>query len=145
MVSFIDENVLAIGQLEELKHERLLKELRGCLGDTVKIVTVPNFYDNEKYRGFCSACGLHVNCLVTEGFVYMPTFGSDPDSQRRGHTDESDQTALRLITENTRKTVVPVPVPYNVARLGGTVRCLSMQVQGPLADHLIRIGQESLI
>jgi agmatine/peptidylarginine deiminase len=84
----------------------------------VKIVGVPNYIPDTLWHGFSSAVNCFVNSIVTDRYIYMPTFND-------GHDDET----LELFKSITNKTVVPIPAG-NVAEMGGSVRCLSWQVKG---------------
>jgi agmatine/peptidylarginine deiminase len=138
MVSFIDEKVLALGDLGELNYE-YRQSLLAQIASDIKLVTIPNKYKNEQWRSFTSACGVHLNALTTTDYVYVPTFGHDPKNQQQGrpYSKAWDDTVVNMIKANTEKTVISVPVPHNVCRMGGSVRCLSWQVEGEIADTLV--------
>ncbi len=96
---------------------------------------------SPKYKQFDSACGLHVNLVANDDALYVPTFGEDPKNQKYGQSVARDNEVLGTIRRNTQKTVIPVPVPYDVCKMGGNVRCLSWQVNGDVADELVWIAQ----
>lgn len=141
MVSFIDDNTVAYGQLDEPHQSQMVNELKAGLPN-FKLVELPSYYFDEKDSKiqFTSACGCHVNSLTTKDFLYMPTFGHDPKSQAKGYTVANDEEVFNIVKSNTTKQVVKVPVPYEVCILGGSVRCLSMQIEGPIADQLISLA-----
>ncbi len=86
---------------------------------------------------FDSACGLHINALVTETALYIPTFGTDPENQELGQSAALDASVLQQFQNETPKPVIGVPVPYNVCKMGGNIRCLSWQTKSQLADDLV--------
>lgn len=142
MVSFIDDNTVAYAQQEKDVEDKLVSELKAGLGPDVKLVKLPSFFFDEKdtHYNFSSACGVHANALVTNDYVYMPTFGEDPENIKVGYSVANDNYVYDIIRNNTKKTVIKVPVPHKVCIAGGDVRCLSMQIEGPIADHLVEIA-----
>lgn len=141
MVSFIDDSTVAISQLDEPQQSQLISELKSGLPN-FKLVILPSYFFDEKDSliQFSSACGIHANALTTKDFIYMPTFGEDPESQAKGYSVANDEEVFNIIRNNTKKQVVKVPVPYKVCILGGSVRCLSMQIEGPIAEKLISLA-----
>ncbi len=94
----------------------------------------------EFYRGFDSACGLHINTLATDDYLYVPTFGDDPNRQS---VDLDNRVLQAMRSSGTSKRIVPVPIPYEVCRMGGNVRCLSWQVKGDVAIKLVNAARRS--
>ncbi len=127
VVSFIDHNTLAVNDYREdpAYRERLMTDLKTALPG-VKIVEVPTPYDGRETVDprFGSACGLYTNALVTPDRVYLPQFGLS-----------EDRLALEQVRKSTTREVVPVP-SGQVCKLGGGVRCMSLQLRGDAAVRL---------
>jgi hypothetical protein len=64
------------------------------------------------WREFESACGLHINALLTENNLYVPVFGMDTENV--GQSVQLDNDVLAQIRANTSKNVVPVNVANKV-------------------------------
>jgi agmatine/peptidylarginine deiminase len=95
----------------------------------VDIIEILYYPSSVIYDGFPSAAGIYVNSIVTEKYIYMPTFGKPEDTQM-----------LKLIQSYTSKKVISV-YSAEVADLGGSVRCLSFQLKGELAEKLITLAR----
>ena len=95
----------------------------------VEIIEIPCYPSSVIYDGFPSAAGIYVNSIVTDKYIYMPAFGKPEDAQM-----------LKLIQSHTDKKVIPV-YAEKVADLGGSVRCLSFQLKGELAEKLITLAK----
>ena len=130
IVAFIDENVVAITALPEADDKLLRAAMEEAFGvNTVKMVTLPSICPNETWKGFDSACGLHVNLIYTMTHLYVPIFGKCCENQQKSQSEELDSQVLSIIQSNTSKKVIPINVPYKVCRMGGSVRCLSWQLE----------------
>ena len=53
----------------------------------------------EYFRTFDSACGLHINMLMTQDHLYVPVFGADAENQQRGQSATLDNDILKVIGE----------------------------------------------
>lgn len=105
----------------------VLDELRKSFPG-VKIIEVPVEFDDEtktQWAGFSSACGVNLNSVVTNNYVYAPTFGTGTDDR-----------VLEVVRANTAKEVVPVDARA-VCAMGGSVRCLTWQVTTRNADRIL--------
>lgn len=125
MTAFIDENTLLLYKYDDKEFDKnILDELQNSLPG-VKIITLPlKIPENiEKWPGFESAYGINLNLVYTKDCLYVPTFSL-----------ESDKEVLKLIEENTDKKVVSIDAT-KVAKMGGSVRCLTWQVKGNLKNH----------
>lgn len=72
----------------------------------------------QMWRNFDSACGLHINMLMTRDYMYVPVFGKDAEGQTNdGQSPQLDAAVLTAIRANTRRTVVEVDVPHKVCTL----------------------------
>lgn len=108
-------------------RQQVKKELRTAFPG-VEIVELPDYYVPAEWKGFSSACDLFVNSIVTDHYIYMPTFGN-------GYDDEM----LQMISQHTDKEVVPIPAE-GVCFMGGSVRCLSWQMKGANALQLLNVA-----
>ena len=125
MLMWTEENTLLLHDpLQEVK-EVILKELKASF-PTIKIVIVPDYYQFEEWNGFTSASNVYVNSLVTNNYIYVPTFNN-----------ERDQEMLDFIQAHTTKEVVEIP-SGKVSYMGGSVRCLSWQLDGVYADAILK-------
>ena len=117
MVTFLEEKILLVNEFDEPLRSHVLSALDDGLSDGVEIIEVPNYNKISEWRDFSSACGGYVNALVTEQAVYMPVFGLS-----------SDEEIVELFQWHTSKPVIPIDAS-KVCHMGGSVRCLSMQVR----------------
>lgn len=83
---------------------------------------------NAKSHGFGTAEGSYANSLVTNNAVYLPFFSDQ----------RSNQIAFEVFKRNTDKEVVPVYTAGTLPALGGSVRCVTWQIdqEHPVAKAL---------
>lgn len=124
MLMWADENTILMHELPEPQHDQILKEYKKAFPN-VKIVILPDFYEENDWNGFGTACNVFVNSLVTDNYIYMPTFDTVHDEEM-----------LATIQSYTDKEVVAVAAE-KVCHMGGSVRCLSWQLKGANADILL--------
>lgn len=124
MVMWADENTLLLQDQPTSVKKAILKELTASFPD-VKIIIVPDYYQDDEWNGFSSACNIYVNSLVTNDYIYVPTFNNS-----------HDQEMLNFIQSHTSKTVVEIPAE-KVCFMGGSVRCLSWQLDGAFAKAIL--------
>lgn len=124
MVMWTDENTILLHDQPASVKNKIIKELKRSFPG-VKIVIVPDYYIDETWDVFSSACNIYVNSLVTNDYIYVPTFN-----------DPHDTEMLNFIKANTSKTVVEVPAE-KVCFMGGSVRCLSWQLDGAFAEAML--------
>lgn len=134
MVSWVDKNTLLVNDYSKTPSFRtlVLDELRSSF-PSAKIVEVPVEYKTNpkgQWEGFESACGVNLNAAVTYNYIYVPTFNMP-----------HDQAALNIIRKNTSKKVIPVNAE-SVCPMGGSVRCLTWQLNGENASKLILAARE---
>lgn len=130
MAAFIGSNTVALSRYAGESTAAIRKELDSAFPD-VRIVEIDTAFDEDAFDPeYGSARGIHVNATVTDGFIYEPVFGM-----------ETDAPAIQKIQAATGKEVVPIQAG-TVARMGGSVRCLSWQVQGENARRLIEAARE---
>ncbi|WOV90960.1 MAG: agmatine deiminase family protein [Candidatus Zeuxoniibacter abyssi] len=130
MVMWLDTNTLLVNDYtaaNDKYHQSVLSELKEFF-PSVKIVTTPMRYRPNPpgvWKGFNSACGVHVNSAVTFKNIYVPVFNMPHDNA-----------ALSIIRQNTAKNVFPINAE-DVCPMGGGVRCLTWQLTGENAEKLI--------
>ncbi len=129
MVMWVSESKLLLNQYDEPFRSKVLSALKLSLPG-VEIIEIPSYPSSAVYDGFPSAAGIYVNSIVTEKYIYMPTFKKPEDTQM-----------LKLIQSHTGKKVVPV-YSAQVADLGGSVRCLAFQLKGELAERLLKLAKK---
>ena len=126
MAMFIETNTIALNKYEEPFRSRVIKELKKSFPG-IKIVEIETKFDDSEWDDrFSSACGIYTNSIVTEGYIYLPQFGTGLDKK-----------ALKTVRDNTNKEVVPIDAS-RVCFMGGSVRCLGWQQTGENAKKLTR-------
>ena len=126
MVMWANNNKILLQEMSEPERTEIITELNQSFPD-VEIVEIPDYYKYETWKGFTSACNIFVNSIVTDKYIYMPTFNGPHDEEMLG-----------LFRSHTEKIVVPVPA-QSVCFMGGSARCLSWQVKGALKEHILAI------
>jgi len=106
-------------------HTEIVQELESSFPG-VQIIEIPDYIPTTTWKNFTSASNCFVNSIVTDTYIYMPTFNDVYDIQM-----------LELFRSHTNKTIVPIPAE-KVAMMGGSVRCLSWQIKG---TNMIKIFQ----
>lgn len=134
VVSFIGTNTLIINSYPddpEYAKQLKLDLRRGLPGTKIHEIIAP--YDGTKIYDdrFGSAYGLYTNALVTANHIYLPQFGIPEDN-----------VALEQVRSVSSKQVIPVP-SHQVCHMGGGVRCMSWQLQGPNAVRLLEFFGKS--
>lgn len=143
LVSFIDNNTVAVANLGEVWMNQTIQQLFESFGPRpLKVVPVPNYHVTKSWGHFDSVCGIFLNALVTADHIFLPNFGQDADNRRRGYMPTTDKTVTDIIRRNTGKTVVTMPVKQSVCEMGGSPRSLTWQLRGSLADKLIRMARK---
>ncbi len=130
MAMFVEDNTLLVNTYHDepaLKQE-ILTNLKEYLAN-IKIVEIEGSGYGEKHGKYASACGIYVNSVVTNNYIYTPIFGSAKDKH-----------AVETIQHNTDKTVITINAE-EVCYLGGNVRCLSWQLTGNNAKNLIEAAR----
>ena len=124
MMMFTETNTILLQQLPQPQHSQTIQELKAAFPG-IKIVVVPDYYEDANWNGFSSACNIFINATVTDRFIYMPTFNTNYDNQMKA-----------LLQANTSKEVVTVAAE-GVCHMGGSVRCMSWQLKGNNAQRLL--------
>ncbi|SFU06137.1 Agmatine/peptidylarginine deiminase [Pseudovibrio denitrificans] len=122
MVMFAEENTLILNRYDEPMYSEILEELETSFPG-IKIVDVDAMWDETNPS---SACGVNVNAAMTRNFIYMPHFG-----------DKNSDKVMKTIQANTSKKVIAVPA-NSVCKLGGSVRCLTLQLKGTAAQAFLQ-------
>ncbi len=126
MAMWLDDNALLVNDYSSDSAFRtaVLAELQTSFPGTA-IIEVPVTFANNGWPGFESACGVNVNAAVTYKNIYVPVF-----------TMPHNQNAIDLIKQNTTKNVITINAE-GVCPMGGSVRCLTWQIEGENARKLI--------
>ena len=128
VVSFVDINTLIINAYpsDPAYARQLVRDIRRGLPN-VRIHEIVTPYDDSSIYDarFGSACGLYTNALVTPERIYLPQFGVP-----------EDEIALAQVRAVTTRQVIPVD-SRNVCTMGGGVRCMSGQLRGTHAEHVL--------
>ena len=130
MVMFADDNTLLINRYEEPFRTQVLSVLQNYLPN-VEIIEVDVAFDETIWDDYASACGINLNSTVTHNFIYTPTFNNAIDAE-----------TVATIQANTTKTVKTVNAE-GVCFMGGSVRCLTWQLQGANAQRLITAARNN--
>lgn len=128
MVAWLSPTCLAVADLEPALRAAVLRRVEHALPD-VEVVAMPHAPSEGQWRGFADASGIYVNLLATPSTLYVPTFGL-----------ETDEAAFDTAVQHADRTVVPVPVG-DIGQMGGSVRCLSWEVNGTVAER-VRVRAE---
>jgi agmatine deiminase len=124
LVSWLAPNVVGIARLEEPHRSGISGSLREQLPG-LRLVELPNAPSGELWRGWQSCSGIYANSLVTDNAHYVPQFGL-----------EDDERALAIYAEHAARPVIAVETGDEV-QLGGTIRCLTLELEGAVAEQVI--------
>ena len=123
MVMWVSETKLLVNEYDEPFRTLVLDEL-GKLPN-IEIIEIPYVQDPGLWADdWPSACGYYVNSLVTDNYIYVPTYGFEEDEQ-----------VLYLIQSHTDKEVVDIDAS-NVCFMGGSVRCLTWTIHDEASVNL---------
>ncbi|CAF0799387.1 unnamed protein product [Adineta ricciae] len=118
-----DDRILFASETEPL-HSEIISELKASFPN-VEIIETPNYFVDETWKNFTTARNVYVNSIVTDHYIYMPTFNSK-------HDDEM----LKQFQSYTDKSVIAVPAE-NVCMMGGSIRCLTWQVKDSIRMKIL--------
>ena len=130
MVMWLSENILAVNRYDEPFRTQVMTALQDGLPG-VAIVEMSSGYLPGTWKGFASACGLNINSITTNSFIYVPVFGTA--------TDDDFLETVRRYSDKKVETVNAKSVCF----MGGSVRCLSWQVTGDNARKLIEAARKT--
>jgi agmatine/peptidylarginine deiminase len=132
MVMFVEDNVIFVNDyrgIDSKLQDSVIKELSSSFPD-VKIVEVPVTFSNAVTNdGISSACGININSVVTKSTIYVPTFNSP-----------NDIIFVNLLKQYTTKNIVEIDAT-GVCDMGGSVRCLTLQMVGSNANKIIKAAE----
>lgn len=132
MVMFIDDKTVVMNdyhQEPDFKMEVLAALQKQLSGIKVHEITGAGY--GEQYGNYASACGIYVNSVVTDNYIYLPIFGNAVE----------DNAVVKKIQSLTNKTVVTLNT-QEVCFLGGNLRCLSWQLTGDNAQKIIEAAKQ---
>jgi agmatine/peptidylarginine deiminase len=130
LVSWLAPKVIGIGRVDEPFRSRIGQSLAEQLPD-VTLVDVPHAPTGELWHGWESCSGIYANSLVTRHAHYVPQFGLG-----------KDEPALTVYRQQADRPVIPVETGPEV-RLGGTIRCLTVEIEGAVAERLLALRDGS--
>ena len=142
MCAFVSDTLVVVNYEDDPDfRDSVLKKLDHLEEVDIKEIDCP--VSNKKASGgFASAYGIYVNCVQTENAIYVPIFNDPQDEDALelfrkilSRDDDDDDRVKRLI---------PVDAS-NVCHLGGSLRCLSWEVEGEDAYRLIQAAKLSSI
>jgi agmatine deiminase len=128
LVSWLAPNVVGIARLEEPYRRRISQSLLEQL-PSLRLVELPNAPSGATWQGWESCRGIYANSLVTRNAHYVPQFGLDEDRR-----------ALAIYGEHADRPVVAVKAGDEV-ELGGTIRCLTLELEGAAAEQVLSMRQ----
>ena len=132
MVMWVDSDILLVNEFDEPFRSQVLTPLQAAFPN-VTMIEIPVDYTYGEWQGFISACGLHVNSLVTDRHIFLPIYGQS-----------NDIVVQSLIEAQTDKTVVPINAE-SVCFMGGAVRCLTWYAKGDTAERIIQAASPTAV
>eukprot|EP00794_Sanderia_malayensis_P017597 gene17597-19350_t len=136
VVSFIDSDTLLIADYCDEEYYKMVEDSVLEVFPDLKIVKLPCTEEKKskkkkdsRWRGFSSSVGAYVNILMTDSTLYVPQFGDE----------KRDREALRVVSANSKKRVVPVDTS-RLSHMGGSIRCLTWQIAAShkLAEAMLK-------
>ena len=125
IVSFVEEDVLLISLFDDADGPGFYDEMKNAVLQVfpnLTVVPLPCYIKKSESHGFSTAEGSYANSLVTNNAVYLPFFSNQTSNQR----------AFDVFQKSTKKDVVPVHNAGKVPVLGGSLRCMTWQID---QDH----------
>jgi len=131
IVSFVEEDVLLISLFDDPDGPGYYESMKNAVLNAfpnINVVPLPCYIKKSVSHGFGTAEGSYANSLVTNNAVYLPFFANQTANQR----------AFDVFQRNTNKDVVPVHNAGRVPGLGGSLRCMTWQIDQdhPVANAL---------
>jgi agmatine/peptidylarginine deiminase len=135
MLTFIEDNVIFMSDYRNTNisgdlelRASVIKELNESFPG-IQIVEVPVQFSNKIGKdGINSACGININSVVTKSSIYVPTFDSP-----------NDKIFVDLLKQYTTKNIIEIDAS-GICDMGGSVRCLTLQMIGSNADKIYPLG-----
>ena len=131
VVTYVEENVLLISLFDDADGVNFYDAMETAVlkvFPNLTVVPLPCYAKKGKSQGFVSAEGSYANSLVTNNAVYLPFFANQTSNER----------AFSTFKNSTKKDVVPVYNAGKVPVLGGSLRCMTWQIdqEHPVAKAL---------
>ena len=131
IVTFVEDDVLLISLFDDPDGPGYYESMKNAVLNAfpdIKVVPLPCYIEKSVSHGFGTAEGSYANSLVTNNAVYLPFFANQTANQR----------AFDVFQSNTNKDVVPVHNAGRVPGLGGSLRCMTWQIDQdhPVANAL---------
>ena len=131
IVTFVEDDVLLILLFDDPDGPGYYESMKNAVLNAfpdIKVVPLPCYIEKSVSHGFGTAEGSYANSLVTNNAVYLPFFANQTANQR----------AFDVFQSNTNKDVVPVHNAGRVPGLGGSLRCMTWQIDQdhPVANAL---------
>ena len=130
MVMWIAQNKVLLNVYDEPFRSLVIDALKSQLPSTVEVIEAPASFDDSVWDVFSSACGVNLNATVTHQHIYMPIFDNTIDQQ-----------VIALVKTHTDKTIHTIQAK-GVCFMGGSVRCLTWQIQGENARKIIEAARK---
>lgn len=131
VVSFVEKDVLLVSLFDDADGPNFYNAMKDAVVNAfpnITVVPLPCYSNKTKSQGFMSAEGSYANSLVTYNAIYLPFFSNQTTNQK----------AFDVFFNNTDKEVVPVYKAGKISVLGGSLRCMTWQIdqQHPVAKSL---------
>lgn len=132
-VSFVEKDVLLVASYPDPEGQEYYNDIETAVKKdfpNLRIVPLPCYEVKKTSYGFSTAEGSYANSLVTYNAVYLPFFKNQTSNQK----------AFDVVKSSTDKEVIPVQSAGKLAVLGGSIRCLTWQIDQnhPVAQSLFR-------
>ena len=133
VVSFVEKDVLLIASYPDQDGQDYFHEVENEVKKefpSIQTIPLPCYEVKKTSQGFTSAEGSYANSLITYNVVYLPFFSNQTSNQK----------AFDVFKGSTDKEVVPVYSISKLGILGGSIRCMTWQIDQdhPVAQSLFR-------
>lgn len=121
IVTFVEEDVLLISLFDDPDGPGYYSAMKTAVLDVfpnINVVPLPCYIKKSESHGFSTAEGSYANSLVTNNAVYLPFFSNQTSNQR----------AFDAFQSSTNKAVIPVYKAGKIPVLGGSLRCMTWQI-----------------
>ena len=148
IVSMLCEDVVAV---TDYSDETFQGQVHDAIKDgcpNCRIFKIPSFFDDTKAEnGYASSCGVYINSVVTNRYIYMPTFETRECRKRNGYHEDCNRAAHDAMQAaasqcTNQKVVIDIPGAEKVCKLGGSVRCLTLQLEGQNANNILQRARD---
>ena len=133
IVTFVEEDVLLVSLFDDADGQGYYDAMKAAVLEVfpnLNVVPLPCYIKNSESHGFATAEGSYANSLVTNNAVYLPFFSNKTGNER----------AFDVFQRSTNKEVIPVYNAGKVPALGGSLRCMTWQIEEdhPVAQALFK-------